>query len=185
MKQSLVLFAAVALLAGCASNTGVVPMSDDTFRIYQRSATGFVSSEAIEADEMRQADKYCGEQGKSLQVTNVILGNPPYLKLNFPKAEVQFKCVNPKDIRSAASTDDGSTQGATGTMAVESNAAGAEVFVDGKSMGSAPLPSLRLSAGTHIVEVTAKGYLPWKRELTVANDAAMRVVARMERVVNP
>jgi hypothetical protein len=103
--RKVVLAFAVALLAGCASSTGVVPMNDDTLRIYKRGNTGFVGSEAIEADLMRQASKYCADRGQSLQVTNVLLGSPPYFRGNFPKAEVQFKCVNAKDMRSADSRD--------------------------------------------------------------------------------
>ncbi len=101
MRVVWVLLTAVAVLFGCASSTGVVPMNDDTFRIYKRGNTGFVGSEAIEADLMRQANKFCADRGESLKVTNVLLGGPPYFRGNFPKAEVQFKCVNARDLRSA------------------------------------------------------------------------------------
>src|SRR5258708_20977251 len=79
MRVVWVLLTAVAVLFGCASSTGVVPMNDDTFRIYKRGNTGFVGSEAIEADLMRQATKVCAARGGAPQGTNRLLGRPPSL----------------------------------------------------------------------------------------------------------
>jgi hypothetical protein len=70
-------------------------------------------------------------------------------------------------------------------VSIESSVADAEVFVDGKFVGNAPLPNYRLPTGMHVIEVKSAGYAPWKRELTVSEKATTRVVASLEKVPNP
>jgi hypothetical protein len=93
MKKMLTLLVALVVIAGCATDTGVVRASDTTYKIYRRGA-GFVGSERIEADEMKQAGAFCADMGKTMQVVRVMTGAPPYLSFNFPKAEVEFRCVD-------------------------------------------------------------------------------------------
>ena len=94
MKR-LTLLVALAVLAGCATNSGVVRAGEDSFKIYQRGA-GFVGSEKIRDDVLLQAGRYCADQGKTVQVANVMMGSPPYIGSHFPRAEVPFRCVDPK-----------------------------------------------------------------------------------------
>jgi hypothetical protein len=41
-------------------------------------------------------------------------------------------------------------------------------MVDGRSIGTAPLPVQGVAAGNHTIEVTADGYAPLKKDITVA-----------------
>ncbi len=66
-------------------------------------------------------------------------------------------------------------------VSIESSVANADVFVDGQFAGNAPLPNFRLTPGTHVIEVKAPSFVPWKRELTVVEGASTRVVAQLER----
>lgn len=85
---------AVLMLAGCGSTTGVVALpGTDMYRIYKRGATGFIGSDSITADITLQASRFCAEHGKMLQVVNTLTGHSPYMFGNYPKAEVQFRCV--------------------------------------------------------------------------------------------
>lgn len=63
---------------------------------------------------------------------------------------------------------------------IESSVPNADVFVDGRFAGNAPLPSLRLTTGAHVIEVKAPSFAPWKRELVVAEGAATRVFAQLQ-----
>jgi hypothetical protein len=65
-------------------------------------------------------------------------------------------------------------------VSIESSVENAEVYVDGKFVGNAPLPKFRLSAGDHSIE-RAAGYESWKRELSVSPNASSRVVAQMNK----
>lgn len=89
------------LFSACASNTGVVPLSENSYKIYKRGATGFSGSDAVRSDVMLQASDHCAKSGRTVFVTNEILGSPPYIFGNFPKAEIQFKCLSDAELISA------------------------------------------------------------------------------------
>ena len=171
----------ILFTVACGTNTGVQPLGNDTFKIFKQGSSGFVGSDKIRSDVELQASQYCAQQGKSMQVINVITGQPPYIFGNFPKAEVQFRCVDPKELQLVGGTSEsGTSQAMLGDVAISSNVANADVSVDGKFIGNAPLASLKLTPGTHVFEVSAKGYAMWKREVTVVQGSATRVVAELE-----
>ena len=185
MRQTTAL-AGILFLTACGTNTGVVSVGNGTYKIFKQGSTGFVGSDKIKSDVRLEASKYCADKGKSLQVVSVIEGNPPYILGNFPKAEVQFRCVDPKELQLSGMTTDGGREPTTfGEVAVSSNVPNAEVSVDGKFMGNAPLASLKLPPGTHALEVTSKDYAPWRRELMVVQGSATRVMAQLEETAKP
>ena len=85
------------LLVGCASNSGVVPIGPDTFMVSRQAATGFSGSGTLKAEAFQEANQYCISQKKKLQVVNTSEAQPPYILGNFPKAEVQFMCLDASD----------------------------------------------------------------------------------------
>jgi len=87
------------LLAGCASNSGVVPAGPDSHLVSRQAASGFSGLGTLKADALREADSYCKTHGKALKVTNTTESQPPYVLGNFPKAEVQFMCLDTSDPR--------------------------------------------------------------------------------------
>jgi len=87
----------VLALAGCPANSGVVPMGQDTFMVSRQAATGFSGSGTLKAEAFQEASQYCAKLGKSLQVINTYEASPPYVLANFPKAEIQFMCLDAKD----------------------------------------------------------------------------------------
>jgi hypothetical protein len=88
----------VVFLAGCASNSGVIPIGKDTFMVSRQAATGFSGSGTLKAEAFQEASKYCTDLGKSLQVVSTHEASPPYILANFPKAEIQFMCLDAKDV---------------------------------------------------------------------------------------
>jgi hypothetical protein len=95
--MKVILLVPIILLAGCASNSGVVPIGLDTFMVSRQAATGFTGTGNLKAEAFREANQYCASQNKSLQVVNTSEAKPPYILGNFPKAEVQFMCLDTKD----------------------------------------------------------------------------------------
>ncbi len=85
------------LLVGCASNSGVIPIGPDTFMVSRQAATGFSGSGNLKAEAFQEANQYCLGQKKKLQVVNTVEAQPPYVLGNFPKAEVQFMCLDAND----------------------------------------------------------------------------------------
>lgn len=87
-------FAVLALLtlAGCASNTGIVPMGQGTYMMAKQQATGFPGLGNMKAEILTEADAFCTAKSKSMRVVNVTETKPPYIFGNFPRSEVQFAC---------------------------------------------------------------------------------------------
>jgi|SRR5579863_4497437 len=69
----------------------------------------------------------------------------------------------------------------TGSLAIASDPAGAEVYVDGHFVGQTPA-TLRLASGAHRIELRATGKRDWSRELEVIKDSEVTVRPVMERV---
>lgn len=89
-----VLILAIALLASCASDSGVVATGPNTYLITRQAATGFSGLGALKVDAIREADRYCAKGGSTAHVTRATESKPPYVLGNFPRAEVQFTCVS-------------------------------------------------------------------------------------------
>lgn len=87
----------LALLTTCASNTGVVPIGEDTFMVSRQAATGFSGSGSLKAEAFQEASQHCQNMGKKLQVVSTQEATPPFILGNFPKAEVQFMCLDKQD----------------------------------------------------------------------------------------
>ncbi len=83
----------------------------------------------------------------------------------------------------AASSDEGEKArvAGTGSLAIASDPAGAEVYVDGHFVGQTPA-TLRLASGAHRIELRASGKRDWSRALEVIKDSEVTVRPVMERV---
>jgi hypothetical protein len=71
-------------------------MGRDQYMVSRQAATGFSGSGTLKADAIREANTFCGQQSKTVQVFETWESSPPYIFANFPKAEVQFTCVEPE-----------------------------------------------------------------------------------------
>lgn len=80
-------------LAGCAANSGVAPDGQGGYMIQKQAATGFPGPGTLKADVMREAGSYCASQGREFLLTNVVETQPPYMLGNYPRAEINFRCV--------------------------------------------------------------------------------------------
>jgi hypothetical protein len=67
-----------------------------------------------------------------------------------------------------------------GEVTIEASIANADVYVDGKFVGSSPLNRYKLTAGDHEIEVRAAGYVSWTRTLTVIGGTISRVAASLD-----
>jgi hypothetical protein len=92
-----VLIVSLLLISGCASNSGVVPIGPDTFMVSRQAATGFSGLGTLKADAFQEANQYCVRQSKNIRVVNTSESSPPYVLGNFPRAEVQFMCLDKSD----------------------------------------------------------------------------------------
>ena len=98
MKKLILLFVAMLIVSGCAANSGVVPIGPDTFMVSRQAATGFSGLGTLKADAFQEANEYCLSQNKYIRVVNTSESAPPYVWGNFPRAEVQFMCLDKSDV---------------------------------------------------------------------------------------
>lgn len=197
----LVLLAGLSL-AGCASNSGVRPVGPDTFMVSRQAATGFTGLGTLKADALDEAKRYCAGQKKELQVVSTNESKPPYLLGNFPRAEVQFMCLSSTDpelarpklqpqpdvaIQVGAAPQASAPIHRAGLVpvSIESEPAGADVYLDGAFVGSTPLPSYGIAAGEHVLEVSKTGFAKWNRKLLVQMGVPTRVRATLEPATTP
>jgi hypothetical protein len=72
------------------------------------------------------------------------------------------------------------TDGGLAAITIDSQPPLAEVWIDGRFAGSAPL-HVPLAAGTHAIEVRRAGFANWRRELFVTAGVPAKVVALLEK----
>jgi hypothetical protein len=70
-------------------------------------------------------------------------------------------------------------RGFVGTVEVRGAEAGATVIVDGRNRGTAPVPPIRLSVGTHVVRVYKEGFEAFETRIDVPAGAAEVVDAKL------
>lgn len=83
----------LALAAGCASSTGIVPVGNDIYMVSRHGGFGSANGGPIKADAFREAAEYCSEKGKQFQPIST--HETPLAPGRFPEAEVQFTCLSP------------------------------------------------------------------------------------------
>jgi hypothetical protein len=81
------------VLSGCASNPGVAPLGGDRYVVSRQAATGFTGIGSLQAEALREAEAYCDNRQRALQVIGTKESRPPYVLGNFPRSEVEFRCV--------------------------------------------------------------------------------------------
>ena len=81
------------VLAGCATNSGVVPIGQGTYFIEKQAATGFSGMGTLKSEVLQEAGRHCAASNKDMQVISMTEAQPPFIFGNYPKADIQFKCV--------------------------------------------------------------------------------------------
>ena len=84
-------------LAGCASNSHVVPMGNSTYSITREAVTVFSrDTEALKAKAKDDAAQFCASKGKQLKVLD-ITADKPRLATGYAKAKIVFQAVDAVD----------------------------------------------------------------------------------------
>jgi hypothetical protein len=83
--------------------------------------------------------------------------------------------------RAVAPAESGTAGRYFGALAVESRPPGAQVFVDGKPVGTTPLRLPSVKAGEHAVRLEHEGYRRWSSSVRVVASEQNRVTASLEK----
>lgn len=84
----------VIVLAGCVSNPGVIKTGPNSYMVSRQGKTGLAGVAGLRAKAMGDANAYCAQQGKQAQMTGTDQSNGPYILGNFPRADIEFTCVD-------------------------------------------------------------------------------------------
>ena len=94
MKRTMKTFAvscSVALLSGCASNSGVLPIGLNTYMI-TRQAEALRGLDNLAGASIGEANRYCDSQGRAMHLIRMTESKPPYILGNYPRVEIRFSC---------------------------------------------------------------------------------------------
>jgi PEGA domain len=171
----------LTVAAGCASSPGVVQLSPDTYMISKEDHAGIFGSLAkLKADTIREANEFAARQGKIAIPISSKEKPVSRRPADWATFAYQFRVVDKNDPEARRTALDASTAATQmGEVTIESSVANAEVYLDGKFVGSAPLQHYPITAGMHAIEVRAPGYQAWRRELSVAAASPTRVAAQL------
>lgn len=82
-------------VAGCASNTGIVPIGKNQYTIAKQQATGFPGLSNLRAEIIAEATAFCVGKGLEFELKKVQETQPPYILGNYPRSEIFFICAPP------------------------------------------------------------------------------------------
>ena len=90
MHRSLIVVA--TLLSACASTSGVVPLSGDSYLI-SRSEKGFnTTGSRVKADAIKEANQSCSSSGKRAEILKATQRDMvPFT--SDAQAEIEFRCI--------------------------------------------------------------------------------------------
>ena len=92
MKTAISL-AALAILAGCASNSGIVQAGGGNMMITKQAATGFGGLGNLKAEVYGEAAAYCASKKQEFTPVQYFETQGPYILGNYPRVDLSFKCV--------------------------------------------------------------------------------------------
>jgi hypothetical protein len=96
MRTYLHLTIACISASACASHTGVVSLGNDQFIIAKQQATGLPGLGNMKAEIIVEGTQHCTALGKTFELVSAKETQPPYVLGNYPRSEIQFKCVGAK-----------------------------------------------------------------------------------------
>lgn len=93
MKSTFVLFMTlIAALGGCAvASTGVVPRGEDMYTVTRQGEGGWVTTDSLKTEALREADAFCTEKKKKFKFIHS-KEIPAGVFGRWPESEVLFKC---------------------------------------------------------------------------------------------
>lgn len=86
-----VIFFAI-LLAGCSTNSGVIPDGKDSYIIIVSGAHRFSSSSDLKIDAYKEANVYCKKSDRQIETISEKTVQAGVLS-NSAEAELKFKCI--------------------------------------------------------------------------------------------
>ena len=82
-----------AVFSGEAATLDKPTPGEESYRVFQQAATGFVSLQSVRSGVEELATAHCDRKGKAMHGLAETAAKPPYILGNFPRVELVFECV--------------------------------------------------------------------------------------------
>jgi len=84
----------IAVTSGCATtSTGPTSAGNNTYVISRQEGAFPSGTEPLLAEAIAEANAFCINQGRTMNLINTHENQGPYILFNYPKATVTFSCV--------------------------------------------------------------------------------------------
>jgi len=88
------IFFIIITLSGCATtSSGPISAGNNTYVISRQEGAFPSGTEPLLAEAIAEANVFCINQGKTMNLVNTHENQGPYILFNYPKATVTFSCV--------------------------------------------------------------------------------------------
>jgi len=82
-----------AVFSGQAVTLDKATPGEESYRVFQQAATGFVSLQSVRSGVEELAVAHCDRKGKAMHGLAETAAQPPYILGNFPRVELVFECI--------------------------------------------------------------------------------------------
>ena len=161
--------AGISSLAAPSSPSPAKPAIEASVRESATAAAPLPAAPAVSLAPGMKRDQVVSLLGKPLREVQFQAQTWMY----YPAMIIVLRDGNLVSVESAATA-------ASAAVAVSSEPAGAEIYIDGQFTGSTP-STLQLPVGNHQVTLQLPGYQDWRRELKVLPGSDLHLGARLEK----
>jgi hypothetical protein len=168
-------FLAPLLLAACATTPSTQPTP--SYRAATESCRATAAAQMAKDDPQNHAGGNEGTTAQYAAIYEKCMRDAGWGSALTPPSPPQppLPPPTPPIMPPSAAATDGSAE-----VTITSEPPLAEIWVDGRFVGSAPV-KLPLTPGAHAIEARRSGFANWKRDLSVTAGVPARVVALLER----
>jgi PEGA domain len=104
-----------------------------------------------------------------------------FTRIGVDLCEKLIDALKEREASSASSSPHGSAGAERpGSISIDATVPNAEIRVDDQLVGTTPVTSLPLREGHHVIDVSKKGYKPWRRDVVILPGGGTRLVAELE-----
>jgi hypothetical protein len=126
--------------------------------------------------------------GADVEIEGVNIGKTPLFSFDFPPGQNRLQISKPGFVPKSVNVNiedrtplkvDVSLSSDSAELTVESSPAGATVTMDSSVVGTTPLNLTDAKTGSHTVEISLKGYLPVKREISMQIGEKQKISSKL------
>ena len=134
----------------------------------------------IQLVPMRSLDSPSARELKTTSLRHASPASTAVVATTFVQAPPEADATSPVPAATSSPSGFGGARNYRGGLKIDSQPAGATVFVNNQRVGQTPIALPSLSAGSRAVRLELNGHAPWSRSVRIVANQSTRVSARLE-----